>query len=77
MSSTEKMEIATKEQYNPIKQDVKKGVLRHIKFPNRNWNYGALTQTYEDPKAKDPRTQLLGDADPLDVVDLSQVKRTH
>uniref|UniRef100_A0A8C5SPJ5 inorganic diphosphatase n=1 Tax=Laticauda laticaudata TaxID=8630 RepID=A0A8C5SPJ5_LATLA len=43
-----KMEIATKEPLNPIKQDVKKGKLRYIAniFPHKGyiWNYGALPQ---------------------------------
>ena len=46
--SNAKMEIATKEILNPIKQDVKKGKLRYVKnfFPHHGyiWNYGALPQ---------------------------------
>lgn len=43
-----KMEIATKETLNPIKQDIKKGKLRFVAncFPHHGyiWNYGALPQ---------------------------------
>ncbi|XP_065110939.2 inorganic pyrophosphatase 2, mitochondrial isoform X2 [Paramisgurnus dabryanus] len=43
-----KMEMATKEPLNPIKQDVKKGKLRYVAniFPHKGyiWNYGALPQ---------------------------------
>ncbi|XP_036265863.1 inorganic pyrophosphatase 2, mitochondrial isoform X7 [Pipistrellus kuhlii] len=43
-----KMEIATEEPLNPIKQDVKDGKLRYVAniFPHKGyiWNYGALPQ---------------------------------
>uniref|UniRef100_A0A8V0ZE88 inorganic diphosphatase n=1 Tax=Gallus gallus TaxID=9031 RepID=A0A8V0ZE88_CHICK len=43
-----KMEIATKDPLNPIKQDVKKGKLRYVAnvFPHKGyiWNYGAIPQ---------------------------------
>uniref|UniRef100_A0A8D0ET33 inorganic diphosphatase n=1 Tax=Strix occidentalis caurina TaxID=311401 RepID=A0A8D0ET33_STROC len=43
-----KMEIATEEPLNPIKQDIKKGKLRYVAniFPHKGyiWNYGALPQ---------------------------------
>ncbi|KAG7486036.1 inorganic pyrophosphatase 2, mitochondrial [Solea senegalensis] len=46
--SNAKLEIATKELLNPIKQDVKKGKLRYVAnvFPYKGyiWNYGALPQ---------------------------------
>lgn len=69
-----KMEIATKEQLNPIKQDVKKGVLRFVKnvFPHHGyiWNYGAMPQTWEDPKHVDAATGCKGDNDPIDIVEI-------
>jgi inorganic pyrophosphatase len=43
-----KMELATDEIRNPIKQDTKKGKLRHYPY-NIHWNYGMLPQTWEDP----------------------------
>lgn len=69
-----KMEIATKEKLNPIKQDVKKGVLRYVKnpFPHKGyiWNYGALPQTWESPTHVDESTGCKGDNDPIDVVEI-------
>lgn len=53
-----KMEMATKEPLNPIKQDSKNGVLRFVSniFPYHGymWNYGAIPQTWEDPREHDP-----------------------
>lgn len=43
-----KMELATTEPNNPIKQDMKKGKLRYYPY-NIHWNYGMLPQTWEDP----------------------------
>uniref|UniRef100_A0A3B3UGG2 inorganic diphosphatase n=1 Tax=Poecilia latipinna TaxID=48699 RepID=A0A3B3UGG2_9TELE len=72
--SNAKMEIATKEPLNPIKQDVKKGKLRYVAniFPHKGyiWNYGALPQTWEDPNHKDKETDCCGDNDPIDVCDI-------
>lgn len=46
--SNAKLEIATGEELNPIKQDVKKGKVRFVRncFPYKGyiWNYGALPQ---------------------------------
>lgn len=76
--SNAKMEIATKEPLNPIKQDVKKGKLRYVAniFPHKGyiWNYGALPQTWEDPNHTDEETKCCGDNDPIDVCEIgSQV----
>ncbi|XP_066538966.1 inorganic pyrophosphatase 2, mitochondrial [Hoplias malabaricus] len=72
--SNAKMEIATKEVLNPIKQDVKKGKLRYVAnvFPHKGyiWNYGALPQTWEDPNHTDKDTCCCGDNDPVDVCDI-------
>jgi inorganic pyrophosphatase len=69
-----KMEIATKDKLNPIKQDEKKGKLRfvHNCFPHHGyiWNYGAFPQTWENPNAKDPHTGEKGDNDPIDVIEI-------
>ena len=51
--SAAKMELATDEVSNPIKQDIKKGNLRFYPY-NINWNYGMLPQTWEDPDHKNP-----------------------
>lgn len=64
-----KMEVSTKEQYNPIAQDVKKGKLRDYHGPIF-WNYGMLPQTWEDPTWKHPVVQCFGDDDPVDVVEI-------
>lgn len=69
-----KMEIATKEALNPIKQDVKNNKLRFVDncFPHHGyiWNYGALPQTWEDPAHIDPHTEAKGDNDPIDVCEI-------
>ncbi|KAF6716486.1 Inorganic pyrophosphatase [Oryzias melastigma] len=69
-----KMEIATKDILNPIKQDVKKGKLRYVAnvFPHKGyiWNYGAIPQTWEDPAHKDGDTGCCGDNDPIDVCEI-------
>lgn len=73
-----KMEIATKEPFNPIKQDEKKGILRYVKncFPYKGyiWNYGALPQTWENPSYLDPHTKSKGDNDPIDVCEIGSKK---
>lgn len=69
-----KMEIATKDPLNPLKQDVKKGKLRYVAnvFPHKGyiWNYGAIPQTWEDPGHKDRDTGCCGDNDPIDVCEI-------
>ncbi|XP_044153383.1 inorganic pyrophosphatase [Bufo gargarizans] len=69
-----KMEIATKDPLNPIKQDVKKGKLRYVAnvFPHKGyiWNYGAIPQTWENPTHIDENTGFGGDNDPIDVCDI-------
>lgn len=69
-----KMEIATKEPLNPIKQDIKKGKLRYVHncFPHHGyiWNYGAIPQTWENPAYVDESTGCVGDNDPIDVCEI-------
>ncbi|XP_061561607.1 inorganic pyrophosphatase-like [Phycodurus eques] len=69
-----KMEIATKDALNPLKQDVKNGKLRYVAnvFPHKGyiWNYGAIPQTWEDPQHRDADTGCRGDDDPIDVCDI-------
>ncbi|KAB0398321.1 hypothetical protein E2I00_001281, partial [Balaenoptera physalus] len=66
--------IATKDPLNPIKQDVKKGKLRYVAnlFPYKGyiWNYGAIPQTWEDPRHNDEHTGCCGDNDPIDVCEI-------
>lgn len=64
-----KMEVATKEESNPIAQDTKKGKLRDYHGPIF-WNYGCLPQTWEDPGVEHPELKVNGDDDPLDVVEI-------
>jgi len=64
-----KMEIATKQEHNPIAQDVKKGKLRDYHGPIF-WNYGCLPQTWEDPNEEHPELKVNGDNDPVDVVEI-------
>jgi inorganic pyrophosphatase len=64
-----KMEVATKEQHNPIAQDLKKGKLRDYHGPIF-WNYGCLPQTWEDPNLQHPTLGCFGDNDPIDVVEI-------
>eukprot|EP00439_Symbiodinium_sp_Y106_P007689 s462_g1.t1 len=56
-----KYEIATGEIMNPIKQDVKNGVLRDYKWGDMLFNYGAFPQTWEDPKHISTDTGCPGD----------------
>jgi len=64
-----KMEVATKEDRNPIAQDIKKGALRDYHGPIF-WNYGCLPQTWEDPNEEHPELKVFGDDDPIDVVEI-------
>lgn len=69
-----KMEISLKDTLNPIKQDTKKGKLRYVAncFPHHGyiWNYGALPQTWENPKVTDKATGYKGDNDPIDALEI-------
>mmetsp|Transcript_28018 Transcript_28018/g.88503 ORF Transcript_28018/g.88503 Transcript_28018/m.88503 type:complete len:287 (+) Transcript_28018:62-922(+) len=69
-----KMEISTAEPNNPIAQDIKKGKLREYGGPIF-WNYGYLPQTWEDPTVEHPELKVLGDNDPVDVVEIGM--RAH
>ena len=64
-----KMEVATDEPSTPIKQDTKKGKLRDYPY-NINWNYGMFPQTWEDPGHEHPELKVMGDNDPVDVVEI-------
>lgn len=72
--TNQKMEIATGDKMNPVKQDVKKGKVRfvHNCYPYKGyiWNYGAIPQTWEKPSHKDTRTGYAGDNDPIDVCEI-------
>ena len=68
------LQICVSEKLNPVKQDIKKEKLRFVAncFPHHGyiWNYGALPQTWEDPKHTDKDTGCKGDNDPLDVCEI-------
>lgn len=70
-----KMEVSTKEENNPIAQDIKKGKLRDYHGPIF-WNYGCLPQTWEDPNVEHPEVKCFGDNDPLDVVEIGSAALT-
>lgn len=55
-----------------IKQDIKNGQLRNYPIPML-WNYGAFPQTWEDNTQKNIYTNLIGDNDPLDLIDISDL----
>jgi len=67
--SKAKMEVATKDEQNPIMQDTKKGKLRFYHGPIF-WNYGCLPQTWENPNEEHPELKVFGDNDPIDVVEI-------
>ncbi|CEL99540.1 unnamed protein product [Vitrella brassicaformis CCMP3155] len=71
--SKAKMEVDTKDEFNPIKQDIKKGKLRYYHGPIF-WNYGCFPQTWEDPNERGGKEvdESFGDNDPLDVVEVGQ-----
>ncbi|VDN52706.1 unnamed protein product [Dracunculus medinensis] len=74
-----KMEMATNEPMSPIKQDVKNGIPRfvHNVFPFHGyiWNYGALPQTWEDPRHIDDSTGAKGDNDPIDIIEIGSNRK--
>ena len=73
------MEVATDEEHNPVKQDVKKDkktgekYLRHYML-NPCFNYGMMPRTWENNTHKDRETDAFGDNDPLDIVEMSTSK---
>jgi len=68
--SRAKFEIATGEDYNPIKQDTKKGRLREYTYGDMLFNYGCFPQTWEDPAHTTPDTNAIGDNDPVDAMEI-------
>jgi len=71
-NTTAKMEI-TYEDNNPIKQDIFNNKPRFFK-KGIPWNYGAIPQTLESKNHIYDETGLNGDGDPLDVIDISNIK---
>lgn len=74
-----KLELSKEEAHNPLKQDIFKSKdgqpLRYFAYGDMPFNYGFLPRTWEDPLHVDPRTQCIGDGDPIDVVHLGAPHR--
>ena len=69
----EKFEIHKSVSHNPLLQDVhKNGTLREYVYSPAIVNYGAITQTWEDPEEPDEDTTFGGDNDPIDVLQLNE-----
>jgi len=67
-----KLEIHKGHSPNPLIQDtVGNKRLRFYKYGESIVNYGAIAQTWENPNLKDPDTGLVGDNDPIDVLQLN------
>ena len=64
------MEISKHTRHNPIVQDLDGDQLRTYTYGDILCNYGALPQSWEDPKQLCPHTNTLGDGDPLDLVEI-------
>lgn len=64
-----KFEIATREPFNPIKQDIKDGVPRFYKHGDMMWNYGAFPQSWESTEVIF-EDGVSGDNDPIDGVEI-------
>jgi inorganic pyrophosphatase len=69
-----KFEIDTKNEYNPIIQDTIDGEPREFKYGHMLFNYGAIPQTWEDPKILCQKTFNYGDNDPLDIIDIGDTQ---
>lgn len=65
-----KYEIQTKINFNPIRQDEINGKPREYLYGDMLFNYGAIPQTWEDPKILCNSTMKYGDNDPLDIIDI-------
>ncbi|KAL2125897.1 hypothetical protein VTI74DRAFT_2318 [Chaetomium olivicolor] len=74
--SNAKFEISRDERLNPIHQDTLHKRPRFVKntFPYKGyiWNYGALPQTWENPRRTHPDTHARGDNDPLDACEIGR-----
>jgi inorganic pyrophosphatase len=68
-----KFEIATNEEYNPIKQDMKNGVPRFYKHGDMMWNYGAFPQTWESTEETFEGGHR-GDNDPVDAIEIGMTQ---
>jgi inorganic pyrophosphatase len=71
-----KYEINKEHKYHSIIQDTINNKPREYDYGDIFFNYGALPQTFEDPNVISKLTNLKGDNDPLDVIEigLKQIK---
>lgn len=76
-STRPKVELATNEPGNPMKQDVKNGKLRFFTYGDLPFNYGYMPRTWEHPAVVHHDTGAKGDSDPLDMVELSGEAHPH
>lgn len=66
------MEIATDEEKNPSKLDVKRGALRLQNYGLSLVDYGPIFQTNEDPTRLNADLNVVGDGDHLDVSEVGE-----
>jgi len=73
LGTREKFEIHKGVPHNSLLQDRHKdGSLREYVYSPSIVNYGAISQTWEDPNKPDEDTGLGGDNDPIDVLQLNK-----
>lgn len=73
-NTRKKMEISKELPHNPIVYDKKNGKIRHIEYGDGYpANYGAIPQTWENCIKPDIYTNLMGDNDPVDCFDISDI----
>ncbi len=70
MYSTAKMEMNKEVQGNPIMQDTSNGAPRFYHYGAPVFNYGFLPQTWESTQHTDPSTNVAGDNDPIDAIEI-------
>lgn len=73
-----KIETNRDEPLNPIFHDQKNDKPRfvHSIWPHKTYpfNYGSIPQTWEDNTIEHPFTGMKGDNDPVDIIDISELK---
>eukprot|EP00494_Astrolonche_serrata_P028857 UN29124 len=65
------METMPKDIETPIQQDDKHDLPRFIKIGNYPYTYGMFPRTWESGWDADPWTQIPGDTDPMDAIEIS------
>ena len=73
VNTLDKMEMS-KLYNNPIVQDIEDNKPRKFKYGEIPWNYGFIPQTLEDKDIVCDKLNLPGDGDPLDVIDVSDIR---